>query len=182
MENPPVKSAQVMAFPAHDFSVLGLDKGVLHSVTEAFDGGRCLEEFALDGFSVGGVPLDDASDLGISCAIQKGVDEGLCLITLGQSRRLLVHGVDVSVKDGMGVLPAVILRHVVCEASELQSARIDADLCPSSSMKEGTTLLAIRTTYGGDLGDVGAGVGGSATDRAIRDDVSVDASIGLYFL
>ena len=49
-------------------------------------------------------------------------------------------------------------------------------------MKEGTTLLAIGTAYGGDLGDVGAGVGGSAADRAISNDVSVDAPIGLYFL
>ena len=48
-------------------------------------------------------------------------------------------------------------------------------------MKEGTTLLAIGAAYGGDLGDVGTGVGGSAADRAIRNDVSVDASIGLYF-
>ena len=70
----------------------------------------------------------------------------------------------------------------MCKAPEFQSARIDADLCPSPCIKEGTTLLAIGTAYGGDLGDVGTGVGGSAADRAIRDDVSVDAPIGLYFL
>ena len=49
-------------------------------------------------------------------------------------------------------------------------------------MKEGTTFLAIGTAYGGDLGDVGAGVGGSAADRAVGNDVSMDAPIGLYFL
>ena len=73
MENPPVEPAQVMTFPAHDFAAFCLYQGVLHGVAEAFDGGCCLEEFALDGFSVGGVTLDDASDLGVSCAIQKGV-------------------------------------------------------------------------------------------------------------
>ena len=69
MEYPSVKATQVMAFPAHDFAPLCLYKGVLYGVAKAFDGGRCLEEFALDGFPVGGVPLDDVANLGVTCTI-----------------------------------------------------------------------------------------------------------------
>ena len=82
MENPPVEPAQVMAFPAHDFAALCLYQGVLYGVAEAFDGGCCLEEFALDGFSVGSVALDDASDLSVSCAIEPRIYKYLRLAAL----------------------------------------------------------------------------------------------------
>ena len=97
-----------MSFPTYNPTFIRFDKSVLHGVAQVLDGGGRLEEFTFDGFSICGISFDDASDFGIPCAIEECVYEGLRLIAFGQSRCLLVHGVDVSVEDGMGVLPAVI--------------------------------------------------------------------------
>ena len=73
MEQSAVKPPQVVPLPTHDAPTVGFDKGVLYGVAKVFDGRGRLEKFALDGFTIGSISFDDASDFGIPCAIEECV-------------------------------------------------------------------------------------------------------------
>lgn len=83
-----VESFEIPAFPAgYSASEFFGDQCVRDGCFEVGDC-RCFrQEFSLESFAVFGVAVDDFANFCVTCAIQKGVDKGFSLVTLGKARR-----------------------------------------------------------------------------------------------